>query len=725
MTTAGKRISFHRDFLDLVDHIERVFPVTRWYSGDVPVWPLARMELYLDMHFASIGVARPPFRRFPWRSLARASLPVRNLWRSRRDLDHLAASPYPADAIVLGDGVTLDRVDGAWRDRFAEPIIAALQDKGMKTFLMQGGDLRRLPWHRATYPANLIASHGAQLAAAMHRDSELPDHGAVLEFLEGRGVMAPSLERAALQGLAAQVAATALSFERLLEVVRPSLAFVVTYYSGLGPAFVLACRRRRILTVDLQHCPQDGAHKAYCFSALPPQGYDVLPDVFWNWTRRDAEHIRGWAGSAEPGRHRAIHGGHSQIAALLDDSGDIARTWQEKFAAAAGSAPFDQEILVALQPLGGHREEWEALRASIDAAPASWRWWIRRHPATGVQQDAEYASLLQTGKHNVVVEAASDLPLPALLRHMTALVSLASGAAAEAAAFGVPAFFLSAAARDTFAELIDRGAASVLDVRGLNAALAQNAHARRRMPAGDPALTTTLNQLQEMAREHSTLAGCFQPYNYTRPDRYPWLFRFARAQLGQDQPVRLLSFGCSRGDEVFSLQQYFPRASIRGLDVDPRNIAHCRQRAASQESANLTFATAATTQAEPSAGYDAIFCLAVLCCGDLTVSGAKRSTPRLHFADFELVVTDFLRCLKPGGLLLLHTTNFRFSDTAAAAQCEVVLEAHLSQMAPDLLYGRDGLLLEGEQYRAVAFRKKHYETRASRRNESESRSSFA
>jgi hypothetical protein len=90
-----------------------------------------------------------------------------------------------------------------------------------------------------------------------------------------------------------------------------------------------------------------------------------------------------------------------------------------------------------------------------------------------------------------------------------------------------------------------------------------------------------------------------------------------------------------------------------------------------------------------------------------------------------LVVTDFLRCLKPGGLLLLHTTNFRFSDTAAAAQCEVVLEAHLSQMAPDLLYGRDGLLLEGEQYRAVAFRKKHYETRASRRNESESRSSFA
>ena len=125
-----------------------------------------------------------------------------------------------------------------------------------------------------------------------------------------------------------------------------------------------------------------------------------------------------------------------------------------------------------------------------DAAPASWRWWIRRHPATGVQQDAEYASLLETGKRNVVVEAASDLPLPVLLRHMTALVSLASGAAAEAAAFGVPAFFLDGAARETFAELIERGAASVIDVRALNAALAAK-QVQRRMPPSAPALAST------------------------------------------------------------------------------------------------------------------------------------------------------------------------------------------------------------------------------------------
>jgi SAM-dependent methyltransferase len=707
MMAAGKPAPFHRKFLGLVDRIEREFPVTRWYCGDVPIWPLARLELHLDMHFASMRAARPALHRFPWRSLARAALPVRNLWRSRRDLDHLLLRPRRCDAIVLGNGVSLDLIAGAYRDRFAEPIIRSLEEQGKKTLLVQSGELQRLPWHRATYPANIIASRGVDLSAAEIQDADLPDHGAVLDFLASQDVAAASLERAALQKLAARVAGTASSFERLLEAVRPSLAFVVTYYGGLGPAFVLACRRRRILTVDLQHCPQEGAHKAYCFSALPPGGYDVLPDVFWNWTAREAEQIRRWAALAEPGRHVAVHGGHSQISALLDDDGGLAKSWHEEFAAAAGNVQYEQEILVALQPLGGHRETWQALRASIDAAPPSWRWWIRRHPATGPGQDAEYASLLETCRNPVVLEPASRLPLPALLAHMTALVSLASGAAAEAAAFGVPAFFLDESAHDTFAELIGCGAARVIDPPALNEVLAANVGGGGRMPPRAPALTATLKHLQELAQAHSKLPGCFQPYNYTRPDRYPWLFEFASRQLGSDRPHRLLSFGCSRGDEVFSLQRYFPLAAIRGVDVDPRNIAYCVERAARRNCAAATFATAASTHDEPDACYDAIFCLAVLCCGDLTVSGAGSSAPRLYFADFERVVSDFVRCLKPGGLLLLHTANFRFSDTSAYARCEVLLEATPQQMAPDLLYGRDNQLLQGEQYRAVAFRKKH------------------
>jgi SAM-dependent methyltransferase len=196
------------------------------------------------------------------------------------------------------------------------------------------------------------------------------------------------------------------------------------------------------------------------------------------------------------------------------------------------------------------------------------------------------------------------------------------------------------------------------------------------------------------------LPGQFQPYNHTLPDRYPWLFGFAAEKLAQVSLPNILSFGCSRGDEVLAIRRYFPNATITGIDVDPGNIMDCRARLH-----EVRFEAAATTEDEASESYDAIFCLAVLCHGDLTSNGAETSEPLLFFDVFERVVTDFARCLKPGGLLILHTTNFRFGDTAIASEFEVMLEAQPAQLAHDVVFDRHNRLMRGERYRPVVFRK--------------------
>jgi SAM-dependent methyltransferase len=198
----------------------------------------------------------------------------------------------------------------------------------------------------------------------------------------------------------------------------------------------------------------------------------------------------------------------------------------------------------------------------------------------------------------------------------------------------------------------------------------------------------------------------FQPYPHTLPDRYPWLFDFAATALGGVACPRLLSFGCSRGDEVVSLRRRFPHAAIKGIDIDPRNIAACIQKLRALEDDRLSFETGSNTRNEPSGHYDAIFCLAVLCHGDLTVGRAQRSEPLLRFADFERTVADMARCLAPGGVLFLHTTNFRFCDTAVAGGFDVVLQARPDQMAPDVLFDRQGRLMPGERYLPVGFRKR-------------------
>ena len=500
--------SFHRRYLTLVDEIERNFPVAHWKRGDLEVWPLARMELYLDMYWANAGRPRPELRPFPFRRLARVARPLRNAWRSRDDLAHFVARPKPAHAIFLGDGVSLDYVDGGWRDRFGEPLIAALERRGRSTFLMQSGDLSRLPWHRPTYAANLVAGRGYQPNFDTASPLELPSHDAVIALLKHNGIRAASLDRENLSRSASVVAATAAEFERVMRIVKPTLGFVVTYYAGLGHSFLLACRRLGVLSVDLQHCPQEGAHKAYGWAALPKTGYAVLPAVFWNWSAEDAATIRRWTSTLGSPWHRSLHGGHTQLAPFLSDDDPATMQWDTRVESIGAGAVFEREILVALQPISGHRARWDALAAQIEAGPASWRWWIRRHPASSPLQDEEYKSVVSLRKPNVVVEQTSSLPLPALLRHMSILLSLASGSAAEAAAFGVPAIFLIDDARGPFAGLIEKGLATVVDVSAIQDVIARTQKVPQRPSiARAPDIGETVADLERIAGGYARLCA--------------------------------------------------------------------------------------------------------------------------------------------------------------------------------------------------------------------------
>jgi len=487
--------NFHSRYLSLTNRIERDFAVSRWKSGDVDIWPFARMDLYLDMHRQATGERPPKERALLLRVIARSLRSLRNLWKSRRDLAHWIARPKRADAIFLGDGVSLDLVGSAWEDRFGEPLIAALERRGAKSFLMQRGDLSRLPWRRPTFAASLIEARGWLASVFCARPLDLPGHDQVLRFLAREGVLAPSLTRAALARRTAEVAATASAFERVLRIVRPRMAFVVTYYAGLGHAFVLACRRLGILSVDVQHCPQEGVHKAYGWSAVPENGYTTLPSLFWNWTQTDAAAISAWS---SPPWHRSLHGGHTQLASFES------RIWDEKFRQIA-KGKFEREILVALQPIGGQRARWEALADQIEAAPTNWRWWIRRHPSSRAQQDREFGRLLDLRKPNVLVTEASLLPLPALLPHMSATVSLASGTAVEAEMFGVPSFFLGSEALGTFVSLVERGSAKIVDARNINQEIARLPTTPTHQPALQPDINSVLDRVEEFARDHALL----------------------------------------------------------------------------------------------------------------------------------------------------------------------------------------------------------------------------
>jgi SAM-dependent methyltransferase len=199
-------------------------------------------------------------------------------------------------------------------------------------------------------------------------------------------------------------------------------------------------------------------------------------------------------------------------------------------------------------------------------------------------------------------------------------------------------------------------------------------------------------------------AGIFQPYTSTSCDRYPGIFDFLREQIQDAPETRILSFGCSTGEEVFSLRRYFPASTLIGIDINRFNIAVCQRRLRRLKDAGIRFFQADSTADEASASFDAILAMAVFRHGKLNLSPPPQACDHeIHFADFESAVTDFNRCLKPNGFLVIHNAMFRFSDAAVSRlYLPIPREGHCIE-GP--LYDCKNRLLTEQRYPFVIFRK--------------------
>jgi len=166
----------------------------------------------------------------------------------------------------------------------------------------------------------------------------------------------------------------------------------------------------------------------------------------------------------------------------------------------------------------------------------------------------------------------------------------------------------------------------------------------------------------------------FQFRSITAPDRYPYLFGYLRDAIATPQP-HLLSFGCATGEEVFSLRRYFPSAAIKGLDINPANIAACRARLQATPDPTIAFEQNSSADAEPPSSYAAVLALAVFQHPALKHDRSVAiCASRLRFADYERIVTGLAACVQPGGYLVIRHSMFRFADTVCSKDFSVRLE---------------------------------------------------
>jgi hypothetical protein len=192
------------------------------------------------------------------------------------------------------------------------------------------------------------------------------------------------------------------------------------------------------------------------------------------------------------------------------------------------------------------------------------------------------------------------------------------------------------------------------------------------------------------------LENLFQPHATTAVNRYDDEFDALATSITSDAP-RILSFGCSSGEELFSLHEHFPAATIHGIDVNPLAVRTARKRIrAAGLGAQLTAAKGGDADAERPRSYDAVLALAVFRHGDLN-GGPARCDPTLQFANFERTVSRLADCVRGGGVFVIRHANFRFSDCAVAHEFELVRPGFPSHNARGMstpAYGPNNELLD-------------------------------
>jgi SAM-dependent methyltransferase len=183
---------------------------------------------------------------------------------------------------------------------------------------------------------------------------------------------------------------------------------------------------------------------------------------------------------------------------------------------------------------------------------------------------------------------------------------------------------------------------------------------------------------------------------FTWLERYPDLFDLT-AKLAPDA-TRIMSFGCSTGEELISLRMRFADAEIVGAEINARSRAIARAKVAGD--AHVTVVAPQDVEGL----FDLVFALSVLQRdprGIAALVEAKHLAARYPFARFDDGVRSLVARLRPGGLLCVTNALYRVEDSSIAAELEPIAG---SPLVNRVLLGPDGHRLEAPIARTI-FRK--------------------
>lgn len=163
-------------------------------------------------------------------------------------------------------------------------------------------------------------------------------------------------------------------------------------------------------------------------------------------------------------------------------------------------------------------------------------------------------------------------------------------------------------------------------------------------------------EAQSGAWHWGSYPGYCQLSHQTKINRFPKIFESAKQIC--PNPKRVLSFGCSTGEEVFTLADIYTEAEIVGVDIDWHSVSTARRN--NKQKDRIFF----HTDAGATGLYDLVTCFMVLFALDKPV-------PRDRWDE---TVNTIDKHVAMGGLLMVYTSEYDFKSSPIAYKYDVERE---------------------------------------------------
>jgi hypothetical protein len=426
-----------------------------------------------------------------------------------RDRRHEERVSRRADVLVVSDGIVTVPIGERRLEVIADPFADLVRACGCDPLIWQNSHASAVPRYRPSARIqsrlDLVQASAVASRYLWRRPLELRGYDQFLAAVAAQGLPAQSVGPGWLRQAAARTAALSGVYGRLLRSIQPRLVAVNCYYSLQNMALIDACRRERILSVDLQHGVQGDSHIAYGrWSGLPEGGWDLLPDRFWCWSEVEAAAIRAW--SPVDGRHQPLVGGNPWLELWRSGDSEIVKAMQASVETLTALSAGRRRVLVTLQWGMNDEAYLMPLLKAMQTAREDVDWWIRLHPLMlhrleEIEQLLAHHRLLHT-----TVQQPTRLPLLALLRAADVHVTYSSSSVLEAAELGVSSVITGDYSRSLYADLIAAGRVFVTrpDLSDFNAMVCE---AMNRRPQ---AVSRPGHVPQDAVRELLSMAGLNQ-----------------------------------------------------------------------------------------------------------------------------------------------------------------------------------------------------------------------